>query len=47
MILHMKEIVIRVRKKECDASNVCPMFFTGNIYIYIFFDNSLADFLKY
>ena len=42
----MKEIVIRVRKKECDAYNVCPMFFTGNV-VFFFFDNSLADFLKY
>ena len=48
VILQMKEIVIRVRKKECDAYNVCPMFFTGNVvFFFFFFDNSLADFLKY
>ena len=47
VILHMKEIVIRVRKKECDAYNVCPMFFTGNVVFFFFFDNSLEDFLKY
>ena len=43
----MKEIVIRVRKKECDAYNVCPMFFTGNVVFFFFFDNYLADFIKY
>ena len=42
MILHINETIIRVRKKHCDVSNICSMFFTRNI---VFFDDSQV--LKY
>ena len=52
MILHIKETVIRVRKKHCDVSSrMCDLKFTfkGPEYTrnIVFSDDSLADFLKY
>ena len=35
MILHIKETVIKVRKKHCRVSNVCFMFFTRNIVFFM------------